>query len=79
MALARHVELSVKMSVAVTMSMNQSSNLDKSCPSNLGISWGMFVFRGLILSALHAGCLCMPAWFCALVPHWTGELVGASC
>ena len=35
---ARCVQLLVKLSVVVSMSMNQSSSCEESCPSNLGIS-----------------------------------------
>ena len=37
LASARCVWFLVKMSVAVSMSMNQSSNFEESCPSNVGI------------------------------------------
>ena len=70
LASARHVQLSVKMPAAVSMSMNHSSNFEESCQSNVGIFWSMVVVR--LDSLCVAGCLCMPAWFCGQVPHWTG-------
>ena len=36
--LSRCVWLSLRMSAAVSISMNQSSNFEESCPSNVGIS-----------------------------------------
>ena len=33
---------------------------------------GAWLWQDLIPSLLHAGFPCMPAWFCGLVPHWTG-------
>ena len=73
------VWLSVKMSMAVSRSMSQSSNLEESCPSNMGISWSKDVVS-LNPSVWHAKCLCMLAWLCAQVLHYAGELdvVGAS-
>ena len=38
LALARHVWFLIKMSVVVSMSMKESSSLDKSCPLNVGYS-----------------------------------------
>ena len=42
---ARYVQLSVRISVVVSMSMNQSSSFEESCPSNLGISCSMVMMR----------------------------------
>ena len=39
------VWFSVRMSAVVSTSMNQSSNFEESCPSNVGISWSMVVVR----------------------------------
>ena len=73
LASARHVQLSVRMSALVSISINQFSNFEESCPSNVGISWehgcGEIGFP-----VLHAGCPCIPIWSCALVPHWTGRV-----
>ena len=43
--LARCVWLFVRMSAVVSMSMNQSSNFEESCPWNARISWRMDVAR----------------------------------
>ena len=74
---ARHVWLSVRMSAAVSMSMNWSSNFEESCPSNVGISWSMVVVRFDSL-CVEPWCLCMPAWFCVLVPHLARVMTEAS-
>ena len=71
LALSRHVWLSVRMSAVVSMSMNQSSNFEESCPSNVGISWSIVVLRLDSFCCTQGVCLCMPEWFCALVLHWT--------
>ena len=63
LASSRCVQLSVRMSAAVSMSLNQSSSFDESCPSNVGISWSIVVVR------LDSLCV---TWSCVLVPHWTG-------
>ena len=71
LASARHVQLSIKMLVAVSMSMNQSSSFEESCPSNVGISWSMVVVRFDSLCVVHKRSM----WACmvfALVPHWAG-------
>ena len=73
LASAKCVELSARMSAAVLISMNQSSNFEESCPSNVGISWSMVMVR-LDPSMLHTGCLCMPAlslyWFLTGLGGW---------
>ena len=45
--------LSVRMAVAVSISMNQSSNFEESCPSNVGIPWSMVL---VILDSLCVVC-----------------------
>ena len=45
LASARHVWLFVRMSVMVSMFMNQSSSFEESGSSNVGISWSMVVVR----------------------------------
>ena len=52
LASARHVQLSVKMSVAVSRSMSQSSSFEESCVSNMGISWSkdMVMFASLCVA-----------------------------
>ena len=47
------MQLSVRMSAVVSISMNQSSNFEESCPSNVGISWSMVVVR---LDSLCVAC-----------------------
>ena len=70
------VLLYVRMSAVVSISMNQPSNFEESCPSNVGISWSMVVVR---LDSLCVGTWCpsMPTWSCIPVPHWTRGMVGA--
>ena len=41
------------MSVVVSISMNQSSNIEESCPSYMGISWCMVVVRLDSLCVVH--------------------------
>ena len=53
LASAKCVWLSVRMSGAFSISMNQSSNFKESCPSNVGISWSMVVVR---LDSLCVAC-----------------------
>ena len=53
MASARCVWLSVRMSVAVSISINQSSNFKESCPSNVGISFSMVMVRFASLCVAH--------------------------
>ena len=50
LASARCVQLSARISAVVSISMNQSSNFEESCPSNVGISWSMVVMRFYSLS-----------------------------
>ena len=70
LASARHVQLSVRMSVAVSMSINQSSNFEESCPSNLGISWSMVVVSlDSLCVALRVSVYACMVW--ALAPYWT--------
>ena len=69
LASVRHVQLSVRMSAVVSVSMNQSSSFEGSCPSTVGISWTWLQW-GLIPSVLHARCLCRCAWFYALNSSW---------
>ena len=45
LASARHLQLSVRMSAVVSMSMNQTSSFEESCLSNVGISWSMVMVR----------------------------------
>ena len=40
-----HVWVSVRMLVVASMSMNLSCSFEKSCPSNVGISWSMVMVR----------------------------------
>ena len=77
LASARHVPLSVRMSVVVSMSLNQSSSFVESCSSTVGISLSMVVVR---FDSLCVACKLSvyAAWFCALVPHWEGAWVVAS-
>ena len=42
---ARNVQLSVKMSAAVSRSMSQFINFEVSCPSNMGMYWSKVVVR----------------------------------
>ena len=53
LASARHVQLSVRMSVVVSISMNQSFHFEESCPSNVKISWSMVVVRLDSLCVVH--------------------------
>ena len=41
----RCMQLSVRMSAAISMSMNKPSSFEESCPSNEEISWNMVVVR----------------------------------
>ena len=45
LAFTRCLQLSLRMSIAVSMAMNQSFNFKESCPSHVGISWSMVVVR----------------------------------
>ena len=76
-ASARCVWLSARMSAVVSISMNQSSNYEQSCPSNVRISGSMVVVRFDSI-CVACKCLCTPAWFCTLVPQWAGALAGVS-
>ena len=53
LALARHVQISAKMSVVVYRSVSQSSNLEESCLLNIGISWSKDVVRLASLCVVH--------------------------
>ena len=53
LASTRHVWLSVRMSAAASVSMNQSSNFEESCPLSVGISWSMVVVRFDSLCVAH--------------------------
>ena len=55
LASARHVQLLIKMSVAISMCMNQSSSFELSCPLNVGISCSrvmvIFAYIGVCLGS----------------------------
>ena len=53
LASARHVWLSVKMSVAVSRSVSQSYSFEESYPLNVGISWSKDVVRVASLCVVH--------------------------
>ena len=55
---ARHVQLSVRMSGAVSMSMNQSSGFEESCPSNAGMCFSMVMVRFESLCCMQCVCVC---------------------
>ena len=62
--------LSVKMSMAVSKSMSQSSSFEESCPSNMGISWSKDVVR---FASLCVACM-MYVYACIVV--CMGSLLG---
>ena len=72
---AKHVWLSVRMSVAVSMSMNESSSFEESCPSNMGISWehghGEVWFS---LGCVQGVCVCLHHFV-----HWFLTRLGGKC
>ena len=53
LASARQVQLSVRMSAVVSMSINQSSSFEESCPLNVGISCSTAVVRLASLFVAH--------------------------
>ena len=72
LALARHVWLYVRMSVVFSISMNQSSNFEESCPSNVGISWSMAVVRLDSLCCVQGVCVHLHG-----LVHWFLTELGA--
>ena len=58
LASARHVQLLIKMSVAISMSMNQSSSFELSCSLNVGISCS----RVMVIFACIGVCLGSFGW-----------------
>ena len=74
LALARCVGLFVRMSVAVSISMDQSSSFKESCPSNVGIFWSMVVVRLDSLYAAHRvslyACMVFAYWFLTGLGGW---------
>ena len=63
MASARHGQLSVEMSAAVSRSMSQSPYFEESCPSNIGISCSKDVVR---FASLRVACK-MSMYACIVV------------
>ena len=50
---------SVKMSMAFSRSMSQSSNFEESCPSNVGISWSKDMLRFASLCSVQGINVCL--------------------
>ena len=67
LASARHVWLSVRISLEVPISMNQSPSYEESCPSNVGTSWRMVVVR------LDSLCVVCRVSMCAYMVFCTGS------
>ena len=58
LASIRCVWLSVKMSVAVSWSLSQSTTFEESCPLNMGISWSKDAVRSASLCMAHKVSVC---------------------